>query len=325
MIIKILNGLIAMVAGVGGAVLLFITMNALVERLPPKWEHRIKPYVFIGPAVAVVGLFLVFPALRSLYLSFFDAAGERFVGADNYKTLFDEGPIRTAIWNNIKWIVVVPAACVVIGLFVATLADRLKTRWESVAKSVIFLPMAISAVGASTIWGFVYAFRAEGRPQIGLLNQIVTLFGASPVAWLQERLINDYMLMLVFIWLQAGFAMVLLSAALKNVPEETIEAARVDGASQRQIFFRVVVPQMMPTIIVVFTTVLIGVLKVFDVVRVMTNGNFGTEVIANRFISEIFTFREFGRAAAIVVFLVVATIPVMVLNIKRFRQMETTS
>ncbi|WP_211262681.1 carbohydrate ABC transporter permease [Nitriliruptor alkaliphilus] len=324
MIIKILNGLIAMVAGVGGAVLLFIVMNALVERLSSKWEQRIKPYVFIGPAVAVVGLFLVFPALRSFYLSFFDAAGDRFVGADNYQTLFDEGPIRTAIWNNFKWIIVVPAACVVIGLFVATLADRLKPRWESVSKSVIFLPMAISAVGASTIWGFVYAFRAEGRPQIGLLNQIVTAFGASPVAWLQERLINDYMLMLVFIWLQAGFAMVLLSAALKNVPEDTIEAARVDGASQRQIFFRVIVPQMMPTIVVVFTTVLIGVLKVFDVVRVMTNGNFGTEVIANRFISEIFTFREFGRAAAIVVVLVVATIPVMVLNIKRFRQMEST-
>jgi alpha-glucoside transport system permease protein len=324
MTIKILNGLIAIAGGVGGAVLLFVVLNALVERLPSPWEHRLKPYVFIGPAVAVVGLFLVFPALRSIYLSFFDASGEQFVGVDNYGTLFAEGPIRTAIWNNIQWILVVPAACVVIGLFVATLADKLKPRWEKISKSVIFLPMAISAVGASTIWGFVYAYRAEGRPQIGLLNQIVTVLGGSPVAWLQERLINDYMLMMVFIWLQAGFAMVLLSAALKNVPEETIEAARVDGASQRQVFFRVVVPQMLPTIVVVFTTVLIGVLKVFDVVRVMTNGNFGTEVIANRFISEIFTFREFGRAAAIVVFLVVATIPVMVLNIKRFRQMEST-
>jgi alpha-glucoside transport system permease protein len=324
MTIKILNGLIAMVAGVGGAVLLFVVLNALVERLPSKWEHRLKPYVFIGPAVAVVSLFLVFPALRSIYLSFFDAAGDRFVGTANYQTLFAEGPIRTAIWNNIKWIIVVPAVCVVIGLFVATLADRLKPRWESVSKSVIFLPMAISAVGASTIWGFVYAYRPEGRPQIGLLNQLVVVTGSAPVAWLQERLFNDYMLMMVFIWLQAGFAMVLLSAALKNVPEDTLEAARVDGANERQIFFRVIVPQMMPTIVVVFTTVLIGVLKVFDVVRVMTNGNFGTEVIANRFISEIFTFREFGRAAAIVVFLVVATIPVMVLNIKRFREMEAT-
>jgi alpha-glucoside transport system permease protein len=323
--VKILNGLIAIIGGVGGAVVLFIALNALVERLPSRWEHRLKPYVFIGPAVAVVSLFLVFPALRSIYLSFFDASGDRFVGTDNYRSLFAEGPIRTAIWNNVQWILLVPAACVVIGLFVATLADRLRPRWESVSKSVIFLPMAISAVGASTIWGFVYAFRAEGRPQIGLLNQLAVAVGGSPVAWLQERLINDFMLMIVFIWLQAGFAMVLLSAALKNVPEDTLEAARVDGASQRQIFFRVVVPQMMPTIVVVFTTVLIGVLKVFDVVRVMTNGNFGTEVIANRFISEIFTFREFGRAAAIVVFLVVATIPVMILNIKRFREMETTS
>ncbi|MPZ72058.1 MAG: ABC transporter permease subunit [Nitriliruptorales bacterium] len=323
MAIKIINAILAMAAGVGGGIALFVILNAVVERLPIRWERRIKPYVFIGPAIFVVLAFLVYPAVLTIYGSFFDARGENFVGGENYVALFTDDAIFRAIVNNLKWMVVVPAACVVVGLAVATLADRLSAKWESVSKSIIFLPMAISFVGASTIWGFVYAFRPEGRPQIGLLNQIVTWLGASPVAWLQARLFNDYMLMIVFVWLQAGFAMVLLSAALKNVPMDTIEAARVDGASERQIFFRVVVPQMFSTIVVVFTTVLIGVMKVFDIVRVMTNGNFDTEVIANRFITEIFTFRQFGRAAAIVVFLMIATIPVMVVNIRRFRAQES--
>ena len=324
MVIRILNALIAIVAGVGGALVLFYLLNALVERLPAVWEQRLKPYVFVGPAILVVSAFLVYPAVRTFIVSFFGPASDEFVGLENYQALYQQEAIREAIWNNIKWLIVVPAACVVIGLAVATLADRLKTRWESVSKSMIFMPMAISFVGASTIWGFVYAFRPEGRPQIGLLNQIVVLFGGSPVSWLQNTLFNDFMLMIVFIWLQAGFAMVLLSAALKNVPEETIEAARVDGATEIQTFFRVIVPQMASTIVVVYTTIIIGVLKVFDVVRVMTNGNFGTEVIANRFISEIFTFRQFGRAAAIVVFLMAVTIPVMVVNIRKFRAQEAT-
>jgi alpha-glucoside transport system permease protein len=320
--IRFLNAILAVAAGVGGGILLFWVLNRLVEALPGKWEEWLKPYVFVGPAVLAVSAFLVFPAVRSIYISFFDAGSTNFVGAANYVTLFTDAAIIEAIINNLLWIVFVPAGCVIIGLIVAVLADRLTARWESISKSVIFLPMAISAVGASTIWRFVYEVRPAGRPQIGLLNQIVALFGGTPISWLQNTTINDFMLMIVFVWLQAGFSMVLLSAAIKNVPEETLEAARCDGATEIQIFFRVVVPQIFSTIVVVFTTVLIGVLKVFDIIRVMTNGNFGTEVIANRFISEIFTFRQFGRAAALVVFLMLATVPVMVLNIRRFRAQE---
>jgi alpha-glucoside transport system permease protein len=319
---QLLSVLPALAVGVGGVMVLFWALNKAVERLPERLERTLKPYVFVGPALFVVGLFLLFPAIDTFRRSFMDARSVSFVGFDNYQSVLGDRSVREAILNNVLWIIFVPAVSVSIGLAVAVLADKLKPRWENVSKSLIFLPMAISFVGASTIWGFVYTTRPEGRPQIGLLNQIIVWLGGSPVAWLQTQPINNFMLMIVFIWLQAGFAMVLLSAALKNVPEETLEAARIDGANEVQIFFRVIVPQIFSTIVVVFTTVLIGVLKVFDIVRVMTNGNFGTEVVANRFVSEIFTFRQFGRAAAIVVFLMLATIPIMIVNIRKFREQE---
>jgi alpha-glucoside transport system permease protein len=317
---RLVSPLIAVVVGVGGGVVLLTALNALVARMPRRWERRLIPYVFAGPALAVVAGFLVGPAVRSLYISLFDETSTGFVGLANYRALFTDPGILEAIVNNLRWIIVVPASCVFIGLVVAALADRLSGRWEAVSKSVIFLPMAISFVGAATIWQFVYAFRPEGRPQVGLLNQIWTSLGGSPVAWLQDTAINDFMLMIVFVWLHAGFAMVLLSAAIKSVPEELGEAAGVDGATRLQTFRYVVAPHIRSTIIVVFTTVLIGVLKVFDIVRVMTNGNFGTEVVANRFIKELFTYREFGRAAALVTFLMVAIIPIMIVNVRRFRQ-----
>jgi alpha-glucoside transport system permease protein len=222
----------------------------------------------------------------------------------------------------VLWMIVVPVLSVAVGLAVAVLADRLSRRGESFTKSLIFLPMAISFVGASTIWGFIYAWRPEGRPQIGLLNEVVVAFGGSPVPWLQTAGINNFALMIIMVWLQAGFAMVLLSAAIKNVPEDTIEAARIDGASEVQVFSRVVVPQIRSTMVVVATTILILVLKIFDIVRVLTNGRDGTDVVANRFINEFFTFREFGRASVLVVALIIATIPFMILNVRRFREQE---
>jgi alpha-glucoside transport system permease protein len=321
-VIRALNALIAVALGVGGILLLFYVLNKICEALPEKWERRFKPYVFIGPALVVIGGFLVYPALRTVYISFFDANSENFVGVDNYAFLFTNQAMRTAIFNTLLWMIIVPVFAVAFGLAVAVLADRLSPRWESIAKSVIFLPMAISFVGASTIWGFIYTAQPAGRPQIGLLNQIVVSLGGSPIAWLQNTLFNDFALMIIMIWLQAGFAMVLLSAAIKNVPDDTIEAARIDGATETQIFWRVTVPQIASTLVVVGTTILILVLKVFDIVRVLTNGNFGTEVVANRFISEIFSFRQFGRASAIVVALMLATIPFMIINIRRFREQE---
>ena len=321
---QLINVLGAVVIGVGGVVTMFWVLNFLSERLPAKWEDRVKPYVFIGPAVIVVSIFLLYPAIDTIIRSFQNADSTEFVGLENYTYLLQNRALRGAIWNNIMWIVLVPIVAVAVGLAVAVLADKLKPRWENTAKSAIFLPMAISFVGASTIWGFVYAWRPENRPQIGILNAMISGGGGTPIPFLQNPALNDFALIAIMIWLQAGFAMVLLSAAIKNVPEDTLEAARIDGASEMQVFWRVVVPQIRSTTVVVATTILILVLKVFDIVYVMTNGNFGTEVVASLFIKELFTNFQFGRAAAIVVFLMLVTIPFMVLNIRRFREQEAT-
>lgn len=322
--LKLANALIALVAGVGGTVVLFWAMNKGVEALPEKWENRLKPYVFIGPALLVVTGFLVWPAIRTVYLSFFDDRSENFVGLDNYTALFTDPALRLAMTNNLLWVLVVPIACVAFGLLTAVLADRLSPRFESVSKSIVFTPMAISAVGASTIWLFVYAWRPEGTGQIGLLNAIWTGLGQDPVAWVQVSTgrLNSFLLMIIMIWGQTGFAMVLLSSAIKGVPTETIEAARIDGATEVQIFWRVTIPQISSTIAVVFTTILIAVLKIFDIIFVITGGNFNTDVVANRFINELFQFRRFGLAAAIVTALMIATIPVMIYNIRQFRAQE---
>jgi len=336
----VIGAIVAIVVGAGGVLLLFWALNAVVERLPDRWEARLKPLVFIGPAVLLITAFLLYPALDTFRRSFLDASSDNWAGFENYAWLVTDPSVRETLFNNLLWILFVPTVTVLIGLVIAVLADRLSPRWESVTKSTIFLPMAISFVGASTIWGFVYAWRPPGRPQIGLLNGIVVGLGEglsalstrlgggpiewNPITWEQSSPINDFALMYIMVWLEAGFAMVLLSAAIKSVPEDTIEAARIDGASEFQIFSRVVVPQIRSTIAVVVTTLLILVLKVFDIVRVRTNGRFGTDIVANRFINELITFRQFGHAAAIVVALMLVTVPVMIWNIRRFREQEAT-
>lgn len=319
---RLVTASLAILVGVGGVMALFWALNALVERLPDRTEQRLKPYVFVGPALLVAGLFLVVPAVDTLRRSFQGRNSEEFVGLQNYEYLVTNSAVRSAIWNTVLWIVLVPILSVAVGLAVAVLADKLRAKWESAAKSLIFLPMAISFVGAGTIWGFVYAWRAPGQPQIGILNAIWTALGGEPVAWLQQTAFNDFFLIFIMIWLQSGFAMVLLSAAIKGVPDETLEAARIDGATEMQVFWRVVVPQIRSTIVVVATTVLILVLKIFDIVYVMTGGNFGTEVVATLFIDQMITAGQFGQAAVIVVFLIVVTIPFMVINIRRFREQE---
>ncbi len=211
-----------------------------------------------------------------------------------------------------------------LGLAVAVLADRLGPRSEKLSKSLIFLPMAISGVGQATIWRFIYEARPEGEAQIGVQNAVWTALGFDPVAWLQVDTLrlNSFLLMVILIWAQVGFSMVLLSAAVKGVPVDTLEAARIDGANERQIFFRVIVPQIWATVITVFITVLIGVMKIFDVVYVMTNGNFNTDVIAVRFFNELFRNGNNGRAAAIVVMLMIAVLPVIVYQVRHFRAEE---
>lgn len=322
--IKVINAIIAIVGGVAGMFLFFWVLNWLVERLPGKWEARIKPYVFVGPAVLAISLLLVYPAVRTVILSFADAKSAKWVGLQNYQDLFGSPDFRQTLLNNLLWIIVVPAVTVVLGLLVAVLADRLAARSEKLVKSVIFLPMAISFVGASTIWRFVYEARPKGQPQIGLLNAIWTKLGFDPVSWLQTSTghLNSFLLMIILVWMQAGFAMVLLSAAIKSVPEDTIEAGRIDGARELQIFFRIIVPQIWPTVITVFITVLILVMKVFDVVYVTTGGNFNTDVIAQRFFTLLFTFGNNGQAAAIVVLLMLAVVPVMIYQVRHYRAEE---
>ncbi len=330
---KLINAAIAIIAGVGGVLLVYYLLNLLVERLPRRWEQRFKPYVFVGPAVLVVGLFLVYPTVQTVIFSFANDDSTAWVGLANYTDLFTDDNFLSALLNNALWILIVPAASVVAGLLVAVLADRLSAKFERIAKSIIFLPMAISFVGASTIFKFIYDANFGSPNQIGLLNAITTTLGidgdsatpgVQPFAWLQlsTAAANDLLLMIIMVWLQAGFAMVLLSAAIKNVPDDTIEAARIDGANEVQIFFRVVVPQIMATVLVVFTTILILVMKIFDIVYVMTNGAFDTEVIGNTFFKELFEFGDAGRSAAIVVILMIAVIPVMIYQVRRFRAEE---
>ena len=322
--VRVINALLAIVGGVGGALLLYWILNRLAEMLPQKWEERVKPWVFILPAIAAIGLFLIYPAVRTIILSFANATSTAWVGLENYTDLLGSRDFQITLVNTLLWIAVVPAAVVALGLAVAVLADRLGSGGERLTKSSIFLPMAISGVGAATIWRFIYEARPEGETQIGLQNAVWTALGFDPVAWLQVDTLrlNSFLLMVILIWAQVGFSMVLLSAAIKGVPIDTIEAARIDGANERQIFFRVTVPQIWGTVITVFITVLITVLKAFDVVFVMTNGNFNTDIIAVRFFNELFRNGDNGRAAAIVVMLMIAVLPVIIYQVRHFRAEE---
>ena len=321
---KILQVPIGLIGGVGGAMLLFYFLNMLVESLPGDWSRRIMPYAFLLPAFGLIGLLLIYPTIQTIVYSFANSDSTALVGLQNFKDVFSDPDMQTTLVNNLLWLAIVPALTVLLGLAVAQLSDKLSPRWEKVSKSIIFLPMAISFVGAATIWRFVYA-SPDGDNQIGLLNAIVTKLGFDDVAWLRftDYNVNDMLLMVILIWLQTGFAMVLLSAAIKSVPEETLEAARIDGASEWQIFWQVVVPQIMGTVITVFITVLILVLKVFDVVYVTTGGLYDTNVIGLRFFQEIFLNGENGLASAIVVILMIAILPVLVYQVRHFRAEES--
>jgi alpha-glucoside transport system permease protein len=315
---------VAILIGVVGVFAMFTLVDVGIKRLPDKIGRAVQPYAWAGPAIVVLAIYLVYPAVNTVQLSFYDATGDNYVGLVNYEYVFTDPAMLRSLRNTLFWIFIVPAAAVAIGLGFAVLADKLK-RTESIAKSMIFLPMAISFIGAGIVWRFVYGFRIEGGgDQIGIMNAVWTGLGNPPVDWLAVVPWNNLFLMIVMIWLQTGFAMVILSGAIKGVPEDMLEAARLDGATEIQIFWRVVVPTIMSSIVVVFTTMVIGVLKVFDIVWVMTGGQDGTEVIAERMIRNMFTFRHFGRGAAVAVFMFLAVIPIMIINVRRFREEEAT-
>jgi len=322
--IKIVNALIAIVGGIGGAMLLYWILNKLAESLKGRWEDRVKPWMFAGPAILAIAVYLIYPALVTIQYSFANEDTAAYVGLKNYADLLTDVSFLKVLLNNLLWIIIVPASTVVLGLGVAVLADRLRPRGEKLSKTLIFLPMAISMVGAATIWRSIYEYQPSGTPQTGLLNAITGLFGKGPTFWYSVDTLhfNSVLLMIILIWTQVGYSMVLLSAAVKSVPEDTIEAGRIDGAGERRIFASIVVPQIWPTVVTVFITVLIGVMKVFDIVYVTTNGAYNTDVVGRRFFDELFTQGNNGYAAAIVVILMIAIIPILIYQVRHFRAEE---
>ncbi|WP_108259733.1 carbohydrate ABC transporter permease [Mangrovicoccus ximenensis] len=325
---QILYAAATIVVGVFLCVAYFWGSNALLDRALPmkgpkaaanvRKANAIRPWLFLGPSMIVLGLYLVYPVFNSLWLSLHGSGGRDFVGLDNYVWLFGDAKFLESVRNNLLWLVFVPAMATFFGLVAAALTDRI--RWGNLAKSLIFMPMAISFVGAAVIWKFVYDYRGADQEQIGLLNAIVVGLGGDPVAWITVPFWNNFFLMIILVWIQTGFAMVILSAALRGIPEETIEAAILDGASPLQIFWRIKIPQIWGTIAVVWTTITILVLKIFDIVFAMTNGQWGSQVLANMMYDWSFRAGDFGRGSAIAVILMLAVTPIMVWNIRNARK-----
>lgn len=325
---QLLGAFVAIVAGVGACALYYFAANRVLDLVFPfrdsgpravrnqRISSRIRPWLFLGPALLVLAIYLVYPVIDSVRLSFFNRTGQQFVGLANYEWAVNDSKFRESILNNLMWLIVVPAVSTFAGLVIAYLTDRIW--WGNIAKSLIFMPMAISFVGASVIWKFIYDYRGEGSVQIGLLNAIVEAFGGAPQAWITIPFWNNFFLMVILVWIQTGFAMVILSAALRGIPDETIEAAIIDGAKGWQLFFYIMVPQIWGTIAVVWTTITITVLKVFDIVLAMTNGQWNSQVLANLMFDWMFRGGgDFGRGATIAVVIMVAVIPIMIWNIRR--------
>lgn len=317
---QLVTVIIAIIWGVGGIGVLYLMANWIIDKLPDALATSLRPYAFVGPALVILGWFLLIPTLRTLYASFFDATTTNFIGLDNYIFAFTDTRMVESFRNNLIWLFVGTGMSVVFGTLVAVLADR--SKFEVAAKSLIFLPMAISFVGAGVIWRFIYSYRPPGTEQIGMLNAILTAFGGQPQAWLTLSPWNNLFMVAILVWLQTGYAMVLISAALKGVPDELLEAARIDGASEIRIFFNILIPSIKQTIITVATTIIILTLKIFDIVFVMTNGNFGTEVMASQQYKQMFRFQDFGRGSSVAIVLLIAVIPVMWYNLKQFGKKE---
>ena len=307
------------------AILLFaVVMGAIlfaVDR-PKRVPNWVVAAAFLGPTLLLLLVGLVYPALSTVKGSFFNRDGKSFIGLDNYATVFTDSNFQTVLRNTVLWVVLVPLVTTGLGLVYAYLVDR--TRFESLAKALVFLPMAISMVGAGVIWKFVYEFRPD-QPcvhQIGLLDQLLVLVGLDPQQFLLNGPTNNLYLIVVMIWIQAGFAMTVLSAAIKAIPDDITEAARLDGVGGWQMFCYVTVPSIRPALVVVLTTVAIVTLKVFDVVRTMTGGQFGTSVVANEFYTQSFRQFNFGLGATLAVLLFVLVIPIVAYNVRQLRLAE---
>ncbi|MDD9715512.1 sugar ABC transporter permease [Dinoroseobacter sp. PD6] len=326
------QGLITIIIGVGGCVGYFYFANQFLDKVlyPAKGPkagrninraNQIRPWIFLFPALFVLLLYLGYPVVETLRLSLLErvpGGGYQWVGLGNYAQMASEPKFWEAMRNNMFWLIVVPALSTAFGLLAAQLTDRIK--WGNVAKSIIFMPMAISFVGASVIWKLVYDGRPIEQEQIGILNAIIVGLGGDPVTFLTIPFWNNFFLMIVLVWVQTGFAMVILSAALRGIPEETIEAAIIDGASPLQIFFKIKVPQIMPTVVVVWTTITLVVLKVFDIVFAMTNGQWETQVLANYMFDKLFRANDWGVGSASAMVIMLLVTPILIWNIHSARK-----
>ena len=303
-----------------GVPLVIIGYIVLTERIlrliPANRRDGIRPWLWLAPALLFVGIFLIYPTIRTVIISFMDARSENFIGIENYAEFFGNDRNWTVFVNNLLWIVFFTLLTVVFGLLIAVLTDRV--RYEAVAKALIFLPMAISFVAAGIIWRFMYDF----SPETGTLNAAIGVLGIEPQTYLFDWPRNTFMIIIAAAWIWTGFCMVILSAGLKGISTELLEAGRMDGANEFQVFFRIIMPLMAPTIAVVTTTMIIFALKIFDLVYVMTGGRFDTDVLANRMYSEAFISRDFGMSATVAVILLALIVPIMAFNIRRFRQQE---
>ncbi len=311
-------------SGILVCILYYVLANHLHDYFYKKFyksnlqDSKLRAWIFLAPALIILFIFLIYPVAETTRLSFLDNHGREFKGINNYIWAINDSDFRQSIFNNFLWLIVVPTSCTFLGLTIAALADRVW--WGVIAKSLIFMPMAISFVGASVIWKFVYEYRGPENDQIGLLNAIMVYFGASPQAWIAIPFWNNFFLMVIMIWIQTGLAMVIFSAALRAIPEETIEAARIDGAGEVRIFFFIIIPFLSETILVIWTTITILVLKVFDIVLAMTNGQWGTEVLANLMFDWMFRGGgDSGRGSTIALFIMLGVIPIMIWNLRRFK------
>jgi alpha-glucoside transport system permease protein len=311
------------VIGVPAALVGYILLTErLIKAFPETRQGRMRPWFWIAPALAFLIVFLIYPTINTFILSFLDKNSKNFVGLENYLWFFGDPSTLEALRNSVLWVVFMTLGVVGLGLLIAILVDRV--RYEPVAKTAIFIPLAISFVAAAIIWQFMYQYRPPGSEQTGTVNALIGLVGLGPVDWIRERsfLTDNFALIFIGVWMWTGFAMVILSAGLKGISVELLEAARVDGANEWQVFRGIILPLLMPTIFVVGTTIVITALKSFDIVFVLTNGNFGTDVVARKMFFEMFTTQHFGRASAVAIVLLVAIVPFMAVNVRRFREQE---
>jgi alpha-glucoside transport system permease protein len=306
------------------AIALFLAVVGVVLVLADRVKSRrgevLQTTAFVLPAVLMISFGLLYPAVRTVWESFRNSASTQYVGWDNYHHIFTNNDELQVLRNTALWVVVTPVAATLIGLVYAVLVDR--ARFEKAAKALIFLPMAISLVGASLIWKFVYDYRATENDQIGLANQIIKWLGMDTFRFLLNEPWNTFFLIVIMIWVQAGFAMTVLSASIKSIPDDIVEAARLDGVSGFRMFRFITVPMIRPSLIVVLTTISITTLKVFDIVRTATGGNFGTSVLAYDFYVQSFRSFNTGLGAALAVLLFLLVTPIVIYNIRQMRKLE---